>query len=169
MADAVSLIGLAASGDHAALVTLRDEFTTQANLAADGASIYAAPACDLMMCAELTARLAAASAEATRFDQFHLASILLMRSGSCRAFPDLQTYADVMEEEGRSILNDILENAPDFTPRVAWLLQRLADAGDDWAATALEQLIDALPADQAAEVAAEVANAEREHQTKQDA
>lgn len=164
-----SLFQAAAGGDQSALAALRDEFLTQANLAAEGASHYAAPACDLMLCAELMARMAANSAEATSFDRFILASVLLMRSGSCRTVPALETYADVMEEEGRCILNTLLANAPDFTPGVAWLLQSLADAGDEWAATALEQLVDALPADEAAAVAADVAEVMRDRKDRQEA
>nr|ART39562.1 J434 [uncultured bacterium] len=115
-----------------------------------------------MLAAEMLARLTADHPAATGDDLFALASILLMRAGSCR-HAGLETYADVMEDEGRTILNAILANVPELTSAVAWLLNRLADEGDEWAAAALEQLVDALPAEQAAAVAADVAEVVREH------
>ena len=86
-----------------------------------------------------------------------------MRSGACRAATGLQTYADVMEDEGRTILNQLLDSGEDVAAEVAWLLSGLADAGDEWAATALEQLVDSLPADVAASVAAKASEFPRTH------
>jgi hypothetical protein len=169
MAAVVPLIELAAAGDHSAQVELRDVFLTQATLAGSGESQCAAPACDLMLGAEIHARIAAHNPEATGFDQFTLASILLLRSDSCRSVPALETYADAMEDEARGIVAALLDADREFVPSVAWMLSTLADAGNEWAAIALEQLIDALPADEAAAVAATVAEVEREREAKQEA
>lgn len=169
MAEGVTLMASAAAGYHAAQSALRDEMLAQADLAAKGTSPYAAPPCDLMLGAEVFARLAANNEAGTLFDCFMLASILLVRSAHCRTIPALETYSDVMEDEARALFNQILEADREYVAPMAHLLQEYANAGNEWAATALTQLIDALPADEAATVAATVAQAQREHLATQEA